>query len=426
MRRARLILATAAGCAALAASAVAFGAIGDLDFTFDGDGKVVVDTGAGNDDGANAVAIRKSDKAVIAAGYADGANRSFAVAVRRSDGAIDAGFNGTGSAVTPVGSGDAEAYAVLVQKDGKILVGGRASNGSDDDFALARYTSSGALDAGFGSGGIKTIDFGHGDDEVHALAQQADGRLLVAGSATNANGDTDFAITRLKLADGALDTQFDADGKVTLDVTPGADDVAKSIIWVADVHFVVAGQTDTGPAARIALARYGDGNLDNGFGNHGVLVSNPTSGPETVNAAVLKSDSKIVVVGSTANGSDLDLTAWRFTAGGLDKAFGTGGQVVVPVGTGDDEALAATILSNKTSIVGYATIGGTKDLAVVRLNSKGTIDKGFSGDGITTFSFGTGDDVGRAAAAYKKSLAVAGTTESGADTDTAIARIVAK
>jgi hypothetical protein len=55
---------------------------------------------------------------------------------------------------TAVGPGDDFAYGVAIQADGKIVAAGDASNGSDYDFALARYTVSGTLDATFDSTGI--------------------------------------------------------------------------------------------------------------------------------------------------------------------------------------------------------------------------------------------------------------------------------
>jgi hypothetical protein len=49
------------------------------------------------------------------------------------------------------------------------------------NFALARYNSDGTLDPSFGTGGTVTTDFAGGDDSAHALAVQADGKLVAAG-----------------------------------------------------------------------------------------------------------------------------------------------------------------------------------------------------------------------------------------------------
>ena len=63
-------------------------------------------------------------------------------------------FGGDGIITTQIGASAAQAYSVTIH-DGKILVAGSASNGSNNDFALARYNSDdGSLDLNFGVGGI--------------------------------------------------------------------------------------------------------------------------------------------------------------------------------------------------------------------------------------------------------------------------------
>src|SRR5205085_4365124 len=60
-----------------------------------------------------------------------------------------------------------------MQPDGKILVGGSAGNVAK----IARYTASGQLDAGFGSGGIVSYSA-----SSVALAIQPDGKIVAAGT----------------------------------------------------------------------------------------------------------------------------------------------------------------------------------------------------------------------------------------------------
>jgi uncharacterized delta-60 repeat protein len=85
-----------------------------------------------------------------------------------------------------------EALAVALYPDGKIVVSGAADLG---DFALARYRANGALDTSFSDDGKVTTDFGGTLDEGYALAiQPSNGRLVVAG-ASNASDD-DFALAR--------------------------------------------------------------------------------------------------------------------------------------------------------------------------------------------------------------------------------------
>src|SRR6185369_10994892 len=109
--------------------------------------------------------------------------------------------------VTPVG-GDSYAYAIVRQPDGKLVVGGSTSPGSNRDGFLARYNTDGTLDATFGTGGIVRIDVSNQYDDMRALALQADGKLVLAG--TNLS---DFVLARVG-TDGTLDPTFGNGGRV--------------------------------------------------------------------------------------------------------------------------------------------------------------------------------------------------------------------
>jgi uncharacterized delta-60 repeat protein len=111
-----------------------------------------------------------------------------------TNGALDLTFGTGGIVTTPVGSG-ACGYSVAIQTDGKLVVAGTSVNGGNYDFALVRYTTNGALDLTFGTGGIVTTpigSFASGD----SVAIQTDGKLVVAGGYSNIGGYPDFALVR--------------------------------------------------------------------------------------------------------------------------------------------------------------------------------------------------------------------------------------
>ena len=81
--------------------------------------------------------------------------RMFAVMRLNPGGGLDSSFDGDGKVTTDIGSGADSARAVAVQPDGKIVVSGYANVGTGNyDWCAIRLTSSGALDTGFGTGGI--------------------------------------------------------------------------------------------------------------------------------------------------------------------------------------------------------------------------------------------------------------------------------
>jgi uncharacterized delta-60 repeat protein len=144
-----------------------------------------------------------------------------------------------------------------VQADGKLVAAGTANvplfSGSDD-FALARCNPDGTLDTSFGTGGKVTIDFNGFNDQAHALAVQAGGKLVAAGRADTTDNNTDFALARYSPG-GTLDTSFGTGGKVTTDFAQpgGSFDEADALVMQGS-KLVAAGTA--GPAIVFALARY--------------------------------------------------------------------------------------------------------------------------------------------------------------------------
>jgi uncharacterized delta-60 repeat protein len=148
---------------------------------------------------------------------------------------------GTGGKITTgFGTGTLDyGYALALQSDGQILVAGYSNAAGDYDFALACYNAAGALDSSFGTGGLATTPIGAGSsgDYGYAVAIQSDGKILMAGYASN-GANNDFALARYN-ANGSLDTSFDADGKVTTNL--GWEDEAYAVAIQSDGAIVVAG-----------------------------------------------------------------------------------------------------------------------------------------------------------------------------------------
>src|SRR5689334_9854145 len=72
------------------------------------------------------------------------------------------------------------------------------------------YAQNGTLDRSFGTGGKAPTDLSG------AIAVQADGKFVVAGSAPTIDGSSNFALARYN-GNGALDVSFGICGKVTTD-----------------------------------------------------------------------------------------------------------------------------------------------------------------------------------------------------------------
>jgi uncharacterized delta-60 repeat protein len=147
--------------------------------------------------GASGVAIQWNGKIVVA-GTTNGASSSdFALARYHKDGTLDLRFGRDGKVVTDVG-GDDGATAVAIQRDGRIIASGisiAAPPFGPGDFALTRYRRDGTLDKSFGMDGIVLTPFGGSGGFAYALRLQRNGKIVVAG-VSNAAGSSDFALAR--------------------------------------------------------------------------------------------------------------------------------------------------------------------------------------------------------------------------------------
>jgi uncharacterized delta-60 repeat protein len=169
---------------------------GSLDTSFGTGGKVIINLSPINGhDHAYQVAIQPDNKIVAVGNVNNGSTgRDFAVIRLNADGSLDTSF-GKGGIVTTDVDGQDTAHAIALQPDGCIIAAGYCADFRD--YALARYNGDGGLDPSFGKGGIVIANISptNGGDAISSLALWPDGRLIAAGSAYNGT-DNDFALAR--------------------------------------------------------------------------------------------------------------------------------------------------------------------------------------------------------------------------------------
>ena len=198
-----------------------FNTNGTLDTTFNGTGKVSTSFTSG-DDVFTAVALQ-SDGKIVAGGYAfnpTNSNSEFTVARYSSAGVLDATFNGTGKVITAIGPSDDSVTGIAVQPDGKVVAAGRWTDVFTPTCAVVRYHSNGSLDTTFNGTGIKTLDLGPGDDVVGGVVLQGDGKIVLGGAA---GVPADFTVVRL-IGASALDTWRQTWFGTTVNSGPAAND----------------------------------------------------------------------------------------------------------------------------------------------------------------------------------------------------------
>jgi uncharacterized delta-60 repeat protein len=300
--------------------------------------------------------------------------------------AFDTTF-GTGGRVT-INFG---AAAIAVQADGRLVAAGAANVNGSLDFSLARYESNGALDTSFGPDGRVTTDFGSPWERANAVVIQADGKIVVAGGSV-VGWFNDFALARYN-TDGTLDTTFGNGGKVLTDFGVSAD--AYSVVVQPDGKIVAAGGANIDGGYNFELVRYNtDGTLDASFGTGGKVTTEFGLAAQgfsyaTAFSLTLQTDGKLVAAGQAYNGTGFDAALARYESNGaLDASFGTEGKVITDLGGRNDWTSSVAVLPDGRIVAaGQADVARGSGFALARYDSNGTLDTSFGTNGTVTTDF---------------------------------------
>ena len=349
---------------------------GTLDSSFGVGGKVTTDFGL--TDQASSVVVQPDGKIIVAGGtYATfpAGGGQFALARYNSDGSLDTSFGVGGLVRTTFGSSGCFASALVLQRDGKIIAGGTnyIDLQTNSDFGLVRYNSDGSLDSSFGNAGEVSTEFDGLLDNVSAVLLQPSGKIIAVGAASSAITSSDFALVRY-LSNGMIDTTFGSAGKVRTDFGGSNIDMAFAAALQSDGKIVAAGtNTDAfGSKVTFAIARYNsNGTPDPTFDSTGRASVDFGSFNQAAKAVLIQSDGKIVTVGFPDDeASDSDFLLARLNANGsLDTSFGVGGKVRTSFGNLNGGANAAVLQADgKIVAAGFQSTSTQKgaDIAMAR------------------------------------------------------------
>jgi uncharacterized delta-60 repeat protein len=407
------VLAGTLGASALlglsSASAAAAGGAGSLDPTFGNGGVVTTNLGlnaSGEQIEGNASAAELlANGDILVAG-------SFGIVRYLPNGSLDTTFGTNGIAALPfIGLSDFPP-ALAVQSNGQILWagGGSQPNGTDDSFAVVRFNANGSLDTTFGSGGVADTEFANSDVQgADTVLVQPNGKILIGGEALleSYHGGVEAVAARFN-ANGTIDTTFGADGQL-IDVSAGnfsalGEDANGDIFALpAHVEFSPTGQLDaTLTPEPITVSSQGGDDVFEASGQY-VLASvdeivkhdidvevqlfnaNGTlaasSGPfnysnttaigireDSAAAVAVQPNGQIVLAGEQYNYSTSLIGLARVdTNGSLDSTFGNDGTVLTQI-TGNDSASAVFVEpSGDILVVGSSgTPSGVTEITLAR------------------------------------------------------------
>jgi len=388
---------------------------GALDPAFSGDGRRQ-DGLSGPVTAWTTDAVRRDDGGVVTVGYVGPSfdSREVLVTAFNANGSPDTAFGEQGSVTADFDNGMDEARAVARLADGRLLVAGvvRPDPGTDD-IALARFLADGSLDTSFGDQGWAVVDLDGNTDAARDLVVQPDGKILVGGDGTfPSHGFThDFAVVRFN-ADGTLDAAFGVGGVARLSVD--TFDEAAAISLQANGQIILGGSSD----GDYVVARFdSDGSLDTDFGTDGIVVYDFLGQFDFMRDLLVIDDwdgqgERILAVGMARNGGssplDEDFAAVMMDADGLlETGFGSGGQVVRDISGGQDQAASVVVAASNLVLAGR--VGSPQDFGAWALTSAGADAAGyFAGGAVFTADFAGSSDEVLAVLADGEALLLAG------------------
>jgi uncharacterized delta-60 repeat protein len=336
---------------------------GALDNSFDKDGKEIITPGS-LDDACNAAALTAGGNLVFAGSSFEKYNQNASVGRLQNNGKLDNSFDGDGA----VNLTTYPLQSIATLSNGKILTGGAGY--------ISRLRSNGNIDSGFGINGLMDIPI-----DVNTIALQGDGKIIAAGKLGN-----EMKVVRLTPT-GYFDNSFDADGeKIIAFSFSNTINIAYATAIQPDGKILIAGTTGSiANGYDFAIARINtDGSFDNSFDGDGKVTVH-ISGDDFCYAMKLQADGKIVLAGSSGTGKIADFSVIRLSATGvLDTRFG---KKLIAVGLSVDIAKGLAIQADgKIILGGYSFNGLDNDPSIVRLNSSGSPDNTFDGDGKKIYS----------------------------------------
>lgn len=259
--------------------------------------------------------------------------RSIVAGVSNSGGALRRVFAGGGHDAS-FGTGGVARHALwpkclAVQPNGKILVGGKLSQpgGGGTDFAIVRFSADGVLDSSFGMAGTAVVDLGSSAETCLGLLVLADGRLIATGQ----SGSTQV-VARFT-SQGILDPGFGNNGHAVSPFSRAS--IALQPLQGDSESVLVIGRHDSDdvpPVSSHHLICYtSTGAVHPGFGTNGVvktgraLATGDDTAPRTFGARL--ANGSILLGRPVWNGFASNFRLIRIdAAGATDTSYG-GGQI---------------------------------------------------------------------------------------------------
>lgn len=282
--------------------------------------------------------------------------------------------------------------SIIALPNGKIIAAGSVYTGLQTVFGLTSIMNDGSLDLNFGTGGkTTTVINNSGTSKCYSVLSQPDGKIVLGGDYFNGSG-YGFVVARYK-TDGTLDSTFGTFGITIFEVGNGfIDNTGYAVALQSNGKILLAGTSNNGSNTDFTVVRFKtNGEVDSTFGYQGAAVTPIGTGNDNCYSMAVQNDDKIILAGDVQNGNNYEFTVARYDSDGtLDASFGTGGITTHALGTNDNDFGYSVLVQqpgNKIIIGGSSNHNGSNDFAMLRFDSTGALDNTFGNAGVVLIDY---------------------------------------
>lgn len=311
---------------------------------------------------------------------------SVALAFYNDDGSLNADINGNGKIVNTISFECDYVSELLIQPDGKIVVGGYLKYFSNDNFLFLRFLPDGNRDVGFGNSGLLTQFFPNSSlSRVRSFELLPNGEFVAFASIDPVftTRTKDIAMLRV-LSDGTYDSSFDDDGKktITFGITPSlAGDEYPTCSGQHGNGILVGGYNNNSNGREAFIGKVDiDGNVVPAFGFNGIYTFKPQGYDCAFTELTVLDDQRVFACGlATENGKENPFVVMLNDLGKLDPSFAGNGSIILNTING---GRAVDFTETEDAYFVLANTFSQWNILLYKILKNGTLDPQFGENGM--------------------------------------------
>ena len=310
----------------------------------------------------------------------------------------DSSFGSNGIVAKDIGNDENTLAGLVLDSNSRVIIATSVKGTRNQNFALARFDTSGTLDSSFVNRGFNTSNQTPSDDtlydSIELTSSGQSGKIAMVGSSNSNNSVTDLIVARYT-TNGSLDSTFAVDGYYRRSDNSASAYIGKAVAELSDGRLIVTGWFgDQG----FVLMLDSNGKADSSFDNDGIRLFSATDNNLQLafNGIAIDSNNKIVIGGYARNllsdNSDIYLSRLNLD-GSFDTSFGSGGETIQDLNQLEQINNISVLSDNSVIVVGrqFSTEQAQDDKALIaKFTSAGSLDSaGFGSGGFQSLDLDT-------------------------------------